>query len=124
MTPSGLVLSDDLVFFSRIAETARAAGLSVRQARTPVELVSLAGQYAPNGVIVDLQNPGLDLPSLLTQLRENCPAMPRVIAYGSHVETELLCAVRDAGCDRVLPRSQFVKELERDIAAWLTPRDS
>ena len=31
----------------------------------------------------------------------------RVIAFGSHVDAELLAAARAAGCDEVLPRSKF-----------------
>jgi CheY-like chemotaxis protein len=120
VTPQGLVLSDDLIFFSRIAETAKEAGLVVRQARTPAELVALAAKSAPGGVILDLHNPGLDLPALLADLKSTCAAMPRVVAYGSHVEAEVLRAAREAGCDRVLPRSQFVKELARELPAWLT----
>ena len=61
----------------------------------------------------------LDLPALLTELRAVCPTMPRVIAYGSHVNTELLKAARDAGCDHVLPQSKFVALLETDLAKWL-----
>jgi len=118
--PQGLVLSDDLIFFSRIAEAAKAAGLTVRQARTAAELVALASKRAPGGVILDLHNPGLDLPALLAELRAACPTMPRAIAYGSHVEAEVLRAARKTGCDRVLPRSQFVEELDREIAGWLT----
>jgi CheY-like chemotaxis protein len=124
VTPPGLALTDDLIFFSRIAEAARAAGLVVRQARTPGEFIQLAGQNAPSGVVIDLQNPGLEITSFLSELRAKCPIVPRVIAYGSHVETALLRAAREAGCDRVLPRSQFVKELDRDIALWFAPRDS
>jgi CheY-like chemotaxis protein len=116
---SGLVLCDDLIFFSRIAGAARAAGLTVRQAKTTPELLALARQAVPGGVIVDLQNPGLDLPALLTELRAACPAMPRVVAYGSHVEAGALRSARQAGCDRVMPRSQFAEELEKDIGAWL-----
>jgi CheY-like chemotaxis protein len=116
---TGLVLSDDLVFVSRISATAQSVGLAVRQARTPAELVALARREAPGGVILDLQNPGLDLPALLADLRAACPAMPRVTAYGSHVEAELLRAARGAGCDLVLPRSKFVKELDSNIASWL-----
>lgn len=121
MNSPGLVLCDDLVFFSRIAETARSAGLSVRMARTPAELIALAGAQVPAGVILDLQLNGLDLSALLLELRAVCPIMPRTVAYGSHVESQLLRAARDAGCDRVMPRSQFVKELDRDIAAWIGP---
>jgi CheY-like chemotaxis protein len=118
---SALVLSDDLIFVSRITESARAAGLSVRQARTAGELISLARREAPGGVILDLQNPGLDLAALLADLRIACPVMPRITAYGSHVETELLRTAREAGCDRVLPRSQFVKLLPDEISSWLAP---
>ena len=119
MTAPGLVLSDDLIFFSRISETARGVGLSVRQARTPAELIALAGTLQPGGVIVDLHNEGLELPQFLVELRAACQVMPRVIAYGSHVEAEVLRAARAAGCDQVFPRSQFVKVLESDLATWL-----
>jgi CheY-like chemotaxis protein len=122
VTPHGLALGDDLIFFSRISEAARAAGLAVRQVRTPAELVALAARNPPGGVILDLHNPGLDLPALLAELRAACPMMPRVTAYGSHVEAETLRAAREAGCDRVLPRSRFVKELDGAIGEWLTPR--
>jgi CheY-like chemotaxis protein len=120
VSAAGLVLSDDLIFFSRIAAAARDAGLAVQQARSAADLVALARQAAPGGVIVDLHNPGLDLSALVAELRAACPVMPRVVAYGSHVEAEVLRAARQAGCDRVLPRSQFVEELPRDIAEWLT----
>jgi DNA-binding NarL/FixJ family response regulator len=124
MTPDGLVLSDDLIFFSRIAGAARAAGLTVRQAKTPDTFLTLARAQPPAGVIVDLQSPGLDLAAFLAELKAACPAMPRVTAYGSHVETALLRAAREAGCDRVMPRSQFAKELEGSIAEWLKPATS
>jgi CheY-like chemotaxis protein len=119
VTADGLVLCDDLIFFSRIAGTARGANLSVRQAKTAAELLALAREHAPRGVILDLQNPGLELESLLTGLRA-LPSMPRVVAYGSHVLAEALRAARQAGCDRVMPRSQFVESLEGEIAAWLS----
>ena len=96
---TGLVLSDDLVFVSRIAATAQAAGLVVRQARAPAELLALAAKDPPRGVILDLQNPGLDLTALLAELRSVCPAMPRVTAYGSHVEADLLRSARDQAGD-------------------------
>lgn len=121
MTPHGVALCDDLILFSRIAAAALDAGLSVRQARTATDLLTLARTRAPGGVILDLHNPGLDLPALLAELRAACPTMPRVVAYGSHVEAETLRAARKAGCDRVLPRSQFVEELPNEIGEWLSP---
>lgn len=116
---TGLMLCDDLIFFSRVSGVARAAGLSVRMIRTAAELVAAARTAPPGGVILDVHNPGLDLPALLADLRAACEPMPRVTAYGSHVEAAALRAARQAGCDRVLPRSAFVDELEAKIGEWL-----
>jgi CheY-like chemotaxis protein len=117
---NGLMLCDDLIFFSRVSGAARAAGLSVRMVRTAANLLTAARAAPPAGVIVDVHNPGLDLPTFLAELKQTCPVMPRVIAYGSHVEAAVLRAARQAGCDRVMPRSQFVEELETKIAEWLS----
>ena len=120
MTPAGgLLISDDLLDISRIAATARATGLSLLTARTGAAALELAATSPPAGVVVDLHNPGLDLPGLLAGLRAVCPAMPRVVAFGSHVDAERLRAARAAGCDRVMPRSQFVRDLEGGLKAWL-----
>jgi len=119
--PEGLLLSDDLIFTSRITATARDRGLTVRAARSGEALVELARQSPPRGVLIDLSNPGLVLPELLRRLAEACPSMPRVVAYGSHVDTAVLRAAREAGCDPVLPRSKFVEELPRALPEWLAP---
>lgn len=116
----GLMLCDDLIFFSRVSGAARASGVSVRMVRTADDLLKAAQEAPPSGVIVDVHNPGLDLAELLAKLKEVCTTMPRVIAYGSHVEAQVLRAARQAGCDRVMPRSQFVQELESEVANWLS----
>ena len=118
---AGLMLCDDLIFFSRVAGTAKARGLAVKQLRSPEAVLEAARQAPPGGVILDLHHEGLDLPALLAGLRAACPVMPRVVAFGSHVEAETLKAARAAGCDLVLPRSKFVKELEGSLKEWLTP---
>lgn len=120
MNPTdGLLLCDDLIFTSKVTATARAAGLTVWTARSAAAALAKARESPPACAIVDLHNPGLDLPAFLAGLRESCPTMPRVIAYGSHVDAETLKVARQAGCDRVMPRSQFVKELEAELPGWL-----
>jgi DNA-binding NarL/FixJ family response regulator len=115
----GLLLCDDLIFTSRVTGTARALGLEVQPARTVEALVGLARQQPPRAVLIDLGFPGLALAELLGQLAESCPTMPRVVAYGSHVDTATLRAARAAGCDPVLPRSKFVEDLPHQLPKWL-----
>jgi DNA-binding NarL/FixJ family response regulator len=115
----GLLLSDDLIFTSRITGTARGLGLEVRQVRDLAQLPDLAGRSQTRCVIVDLAFPGLDLSELIRLLGEFCETPPRVVAYGSHVDAAALHAARDAGCRPALPRSKFVEDLPRQLAQWL-----
>lgn len=110
----GLLLSDDLLFSSKITGTAAARGLTVHLARTPAALVELSAKIPFHAVLLDLHHPQLDLAALLPALNA-----PRVIAYGSHVEAETLRAARVAGCHLVLPRSKFVERLPHDLPEWL-----
>src|SRR5262249_44996784 len=115
----GLLLSDDLLFTSRVTGTAKNLGLTIKPARSAEALLGLAGQQTPVCVIVDLSNPGLKIGDLIQHLREICSPMPRIVAYGSHVDTAPLRAAQEAGCEQVLPRSKFVQELPTALPSWL-----
>ena len=65
---AGLLLCDDLIFISKVTGTARALGLEVKAARDSAALLTLARQAPPSCVLIDLHNPGLDLPALLAFL--------------------------------------------------------
>jgi CheY-like chemotaxis protein len=120
-TPVGVLLSDDLLFTSRIAGVARDLGLLVRPARSLETLTTLLQEQNPSCIIVDLAHPGLCITDLMEHLRTSSTAMPRVVAYGSHVDTATLRAAKEAGCAVVLPRSKFVEELPRAMAEWMAP---
>ena len=111
-----LMLCDDMMFSSQVTATGRALNIPVAIARTPASAAKKAADAPPSCVILDLHNPGLMLPELLAELKKT--SAPRVIAFGSHVNAELLKAAREAGCDLVMPRSQFHKLLERDLPKW------
>jgi CheY-like chemotaxis protein len=115
----GYLLSDDLMFTSRITGTARGLGLTIKPARSVEALEVLAKQETPRCAILDLSNPGLAIAELIQELRETCTPMPRIIAYGSHVDAAGLKVARDAGCDVVLPRSAFVEQLPHKLAEWM-----
>ncbi len=110
-----LVFCDDLIFTSKITATARAKGIEAAVVRTQESLVAklLAG---PAGcVVVDLHNPSLNWATLFPALGDG---RPRFVGFGSHVDVETLKAARAAGCDLVMPRSQFVNRLEADLPKW------
>jgi CheY-like chemotaxis protein len=114
----GYLLCDDMIFTSRVMGTAKDLGLTVRSARSVEMLMGLIQQQAPRCLIVDLANPGLRIADLVNRLSQTCSPAPKVIAYGSHVDTATLRAAKEAGCDTVLARSKFVDELPQSLRGW------
>lgn len=111
---SVVLLCDDLLFGSKVTATGRAHGIPVAVARTPAAAVAKAAEAAC--VIVDLHLDGLNLQAWLGELRATRPV--RVVGFGSHVDVETLKAARRAGCDLVMPKSQFTAELEDKLKEW------
>ena len=116
MAPAGILLSDDLIFTSRITGAARAQGLEMRAVGSVAALEQTVRDRPPACVIVDLHHPGLDVARLAATLKQAAPCT--LVGYGSHVAAELLKQARVAGCDVVLPRSKFVEVLEQDLGNW------
>ena len=119
--PYGLLLSDDMIFSSRITGTAQALGLKVNAVKSARNLMAQAKERTPTCIIVDLSHPDLRVPELIGELQDVCSPLPRLVAYGSHVDAATLRAAREAGCNIVLPRSAFVEQLSGSLPQWLMP---
>jgi CheY-like chemotaxis protein len=118
MSANGYLISDDLLFISRIVGTARDLGLRIVVVRTTADLFERTQQDTPACVIVDLSNPGLKIGAVVTKLKGAEGSTPRVVAYGSHVDVNALRGAREAGCDVVLPRSRFTEDLAARLPEW------
>jgi len=108
-----LALVDDLFFRAKIIETARQVGVELACFATPQDLVDEALAKPPALVVLDLNAGNNPLQALEQLARGN--SMP-LIAFLSHVQTELAERARQAGCTAVMPRSQFSKELPAILA--------
>lgn len=106
-----LYLTKDLIFSSRVCSLARAAGITI-DVSSSIDASLTKGDTAL--VIIDLGLPQLDIAAAVCQLRETARDV-KIMAYGPHVDAAMLAAAERAGCDLVLPRSQF----DQQIAAIL-----
>jgi hypothetical protein len=101
-----LVLVRDLMFSSKISATAKAAGATIEMLRDPAMLADRAGDR----LIVDLNQAG----ALDAAIAWKAAAEQRqVTGFVSHVDGETIARARSGGIDRIMPRSQFVVELDR-----------
>jgi CheY-like chemotaxis protein len=113
-----LALAPDLLFSSRIGETARRLGLRFRVARS-VEDFRTALAEAPDVILVDLTASALDLARALQAAAETPRAAP-VIGWTTHVLWKATTPLH-AACTRVVTREQLTAELpellQRHVAA-------
>jgi DNA-binding NarL/FixJ family response regulator len=103
-----VALVDDLFFQMKLAETAKQLGVEVKVATNSDAFLGLLDSE-PKLVIVDLnaRNQPIAAIEKLRQTRKDV----RVVAFLSHVQTELAAQAQAAGCDQVLPRSSFTQNL-------------
>jgi CheY-like chemotaxis protein len=108
-----VALMDDLFFQMKLAETAKQLGIAVKIAGNAEALLAEAGA-STQLIIVDL-NARCGPVEAVERLRAAGCAAP-VVAFLSHVQVDLAERARAAGCDEVLPRSSFTKNLPAILA--------
>jgi DNA-binding NarL/FixJ family response regulator len=108
-----LALVDDIFFQARISATAKQVGVELKMFGAADILLTAATPVGGNAggelIVIDL-NARADAIGALNQLREAGNQTP-VIAFLSHVQTELAERARVAGCTEVMPRSKFTQDL-------------
>ena len=113
--PKVLLVCRDIFFQSMVCDAARAKQLRYGVCCNLDELSSNATADTVM-IIFDLTTCGpLDrLPELVEQIE----GKPELVAFGPHVDVDLLRAARRFGCDPVMPRSQFVERLAEMLGRW------
>jgi len=106
-----LVVVDDLIFLAKIQQTAKLLGVAVESA-DPDKLAARLAESSVRAVILDLNHRSGSALEILHALKSNAATsgVP-VTGFLSHVQGELAAAARAAGCDVVLARSAFTRDL-------------
>jgi hypothetical protein len=112
--PRIVVLADDLIWSTRLADGVRRAGGDPVPARSPATL-STALEGA-RGCLVDLTARAYDgLAALQAAAASGVP----VVAVGQHDDTELRRAARAAGAARVYAYRSLFEHGDRELGAWI-----
>jgi hypothetical protein len=108
---TGLLISRDLIFTTKVKGTAAALGYRLQVAGEPSLIRSFIVTSRPRVVFVDLTAGELVAPGALSVYLKLAGPDVWFVAFGPHVEAEALAAAKAAGCHAVLTRSKFSAEL-------------
>ena len=121
MTRRILGAVEDLLFKSKISETASHLGIEAAFPRSPKKLLQALQESPPDLLVLDLNSARFEPLTLLRDINSD-ETMREVSTVGflSHVQKDLAVAAREAGCDRIVARSAFTRDLPK-ILAGRTP---
>ena len=112
-----LAAVEDLLFKSKISETAETLGVEVGFPRSPKKLLGALRESPPDLLVLDLNSARFEPLELLRTVKsDSITQQVPTVGFLSHVQKDLAVAAREAGCDKVMARSAFTKELPKILA--------
>ena len=115
-----LLVGQNLFFLGRIEAAAEPLGYEVRLATTEAAFRKQLDVSSPDLILLDLEGDEPVWVGALAALKEIKPASTQVIAFGPHERVETPEQARTLGCDLVLNKGEF----NRDLAKILEGLDS
>ena len=112
-----LAAVEDLLFRSKISETAEQLGIEARFPRDRRKLLEALRGSPPDLLVLDLNSARFEPLDILQAVKshDTTQQIPTV-GFLSHVQRDLAVAAKEAGCDHVMARSAFTKDLPRILA--------
>ena len=108
---------EDLLFRSKIGETAAQLGIEASFPRGPKKLEDALRTSPPDLLILDLNSSRFEPLGLLRSVKcEGATRDVKTVGFLSHVQKDLAVAAKEAGCDRVMARSAFTRDLPKVLA--------
>jgi PleD family two-component response regulator len=107
---------EDLLFRSKISETAAQLGIEASFPRSPKKLEDALRASPPDLLILDLNSSRFEPLRLLRSVKTEETRDVKTVGFLSHVQKDLAVAAKEAGCDRVMARSAFTRDLPNVLA--------
>ena len=104
------------MFTVKIQDAAKRAGLDAVFVTSQENALAQARDN-PALVVLDLNYAAVEPVELIRKLKqEKTTAKIQLLGFVSHVQTDLIQAARESGCDRVMARSAFSQNLPAILA--------
>jgi DNA-binding NarL/FixJ family response regulator len=110
MTTTVAYLTNDLMFSSRVRSLAQAAGIGLEVVGSREALRERIESHGAAMVLVDLDHRDANMQEIMAEVSQQAHP-PVVLAYASHVKESLLSSAAASGCQFVLSRGQFDKQI-------------
>ena len=104
-----------MFFMGRVEVQAEPLGYEVQWAKTQSAFSELYASSRPALVLVDLEGDESIWTSVLDEINNQAAGRAKVAAFGPHEDVDMLERARNLGCDIVLNKGEFNRDLPKII---------
>mgnify|MGYP001585015738 CR=1 FL=1 len=109
-----IVAVTDLMFQPKIIEVAQSLNGDIVLASSQEAVLSVLEQLKPARLLIDLNEKKFDAIETIKLVKQKYKL--EIVGFVSHVQRDIQARATLVGCDKVLARSAFVKELPQLLA--------
>jgi ActR/RegA family two-component response regulator len=112
-----LVVTTDLFFLPRVQNVATPNGYATRQVMTIERLQEELSEGVSILALVDLEGDSDFWSEAVKTLVDFTEQRPKIVGYGGHTNIKMLDRAKKLGCDLVLTKGQFSRDLQKLISS-------
>ena len=110
-----LLVGQNLFFVGRVEAQAKPLGYEVQQATTQSAFWECYASRRPALILVDLEGDESVWSNVLEDIEHQVAGAVKVVAFGPHENVAMLERARNLGCDLVLTKGEFNRDLPKII---------
>lgn len=108
-----VLVGQNLFFLGRVEAQAEPLGYEVQWAKTQSAFLEKFSSRRPTLILVDLEGDESIWTSVLEGINHQEPEGVKVVAFGPHEDVDMLERARNLGCDLVLNKGEFNRDLPK-----------
>jgi len=110
-----LLVGQNLFFLGRVEVQAEPLGYDVQWAKTQSAFSEFSASRLPALILVDLEGDESIWTDVLEEINHQEGTRAKVVAFGPHEDVAMLERARNLGCDLVLNKGEFNRDLPKII---------
>ena len=118
-----LLVSQNLFFLGRVEVQVEPLGYEVRWAKTRSVFLEFYESHHPTLILIDLDGDESIWTDVLQEIRSRKSGEIKVVAFGPHEDVAILDRARNLGCDLVLNKGEFNRDLPKIIEGMKSTSD-
>jgi CheY-like chemotaxis protein len=110
-----LLVGQNLFFLGRVDTLSQPLGYDAQRASTESAFWENYGGRKPALILIDLEGDESTWSKVLESINHREPGGAKVIAFGPHENVDMMQRAKDLGCDLVLNKGEFNRDLPKII---------